>query len=270
MPQRGRIVLVMAAAAFSALACQLLTIPGLPEFPSPPASTVSTVARATHPPTATRLPLSIPPTIVIPPAAEVDPAQALLPEFASDADLFPDQTRYWIDTAIEFVSGELRATLRGQARLRYVVPEGETIVSIPLMLWPNDPQYDSVMTAGPALVNGTPVEGETDLGGIVLWLPLAEPAEPVGGEKPARTIHLSRAEIAALECGSDGLGGVSEQQPLRNRLVGRERAPLPRPAPEPSEQGEDRSPLLGERVVDRLGRAEMGRLVDVGRHAAQR
>jgi hypothetical protein len=176
VPQRGRIVVVSAAAAFSALACQLLTIPGLPEFPAPPASTVPTVAPATHPPTATRLPLSIPPTIVIPPAAEVDPAQALLPEFASDADQFPDQTRYWIDTAIEFVSGELRATLRGQARLRYVVPEGETIDSIPLMLWPNDPQYDSVMTAGPALVNGTLVEGETDLGGIVLWLSLTEPA----------------------------------------------------------------------------------------------
>jgi hypothetical protein len=143
------------------------------------------------------------PTIVIPPAAGVDPAQALLPAFSADADLSPDMTRYWIETDVEFVSGELRAVLTGQARLRYVVPEGERIEEIPLMLWPNDPQYDSVMTTGAALINGEPVAGETDLGGIVLWLPLPEPAGggdvldislpfqieaagPIGGADPKR------------------------------------------------------------------------------------
>ena len=203
MPQRGPIVLVTAAAALSALACQPLTIPGLPVLTARATSTVPAAAPATRPPQATLLPLPVLPTIVIPPAAGVDPAQALLPAFAADVQLLPDRTRYWIDTSVEFVSGELRATLHGQMRLRFVVPEGETIESIPLMLWPNDPQYDAVMTAGPALIDGSPVAGETDLGGIVLWLLLPEPAEagdvldisapfeieaggPIGGVDPKR------------------------------------------------------------------------------------
>jgi hypothetical protein len=99
-----------------------------------------------------------------------------LPDFAADADLSPDLTRYWIETSVEFVSGDMSAQLQGQARLRYVVPDGQDIEDIPLMLWPNDPQYDASMTAGPALINGVPVEGELDIGGIVLWLPLPEPA----------------------------------------------------------------------------------------------
>jgi hypothetical protein len=127
---------------------------------------------------ATLPPLPVQPTIVIPPASDVDPAQAMLPEFADDADLSPDLTRYWIETTVTFAPGELEAWLRGQTRLRYVVPEGEAIESVPLMLWPNDPQYDSVMTTGPALVNGTPIAGEIDLGGLVLWLPLPEAAVP--------------------------------------------------------------------------------------------
>jgi hypothetical protein len=176
VPQRGPIFFVLAAAVIAGLACQLLTIPGLPRLPAPPPSVVPTVIPPTPPAEGTLIPPPILPTIAIPPAAEGDPAQALLPAFAADADLSPGLTRYWIETEVEFVPGKLQAWLRGQARLRYVVPEGQPIEEIPLMLWPNDPQYDSVMTAGPALINGTRTEGETDLGGIVLWLPLPRPA----------------------------------------------------------------------------------------------
>jgi hypothetical protein len=100
---------------------------------------------------------------VIPPAAEVDPSRALLPEFASDADLSPDLTRYWIEADVEFAPENLVATIRGQARVRYVIPKGATIDKVPLMLFPNDYQYEARMTAGPALVNGSPITGETDV-----------------------------------------------------------------------------------------------------------
>ena len=168
----------------SVLGCQLLTIPDLPELPVPPATrtaAVATIDLATQPPPATRPPRTIRPTITIPPAGQVDPAQALLPAFAADANLSPDLTRYWIETAVAFDPAEMHASLQGQVRVLYTVPDGEAIDEIPLMLWPNDRQYDASMTAGPALVNGTPVEGETDLGGIVLWLALPEPA--VGGDQ---------------------------------------------------------------------------------------
>jgi hypothetical protein len=116
------------------------------------------------------------PTITLPPVTKDDPVEAMLPEFAADADLSPDLTRYWIETSVDFVPGELEARLRGQSRLRYVVPPGETIEEIPLMLWPNDPQYDADMTTGSALVNGVRVEGERELSGLVQWLPLPQPA----------------------------------------------------------------------------------------------
>jgi hypothetical protein len=171
-------MLAGAAAAAFGLGCQLLTIPGLPTLPPTATETSPTVAVPTRPPAATLVPRETLPTLVVPPADETDHERALLPAFAADADLSPDATRYWIDAAADFVPGEEHASLNGQARIRYVVPAGESISEVPLMLWPNQDQYDASMSAGPALVNGTLVEGQSDPGGIVLWLPLPEPAKP--------------------------------------------------------------------------------------------
>ncbi len=176
MPIRRRMLGIIAVAGAVGLACRLLTIPGLPTRPAPTASPSPTVALPTRSPEATLAPRAIPPTITISPAEEGDAERALLPAFAADADLSPDLTRYWIEAAVEFAPENLEAEIAGQARIRYVVPEGETVDEIPLMLWPNDAQHDAVMAAGPALINGVRVEGETDLGGIVLWLPLPQPA----------------------------------------------------------------------------------------------
>jgi hypothetical protein len=175
---RGPLVLLLAASLLSGLACAILTIPGIPVPSVGEPSRVPTVALPTAPPQEAEPPPGMAPTIVVSPDESVDPARALLPAFAEDGDLSPDLTRYWIETTVEFEPGELHASLRGQERLRYTVPAGETIEAVPLMLWPNDPQYDAEMRAGPALVNGTSIEGETDLGGIVIWLPLPQPAGP--------------------------------------------------------------------------------------------
>jgi hypothetical protein len=176
--KRGLLFLLLAAILVGGPACQLLTLPGLPAAPLGGPSAAPTVALPTLLPEATRPPAGNPPTITVPAQDPDDPARALLPAFAEDGDLSQGLTRYWIETEVDFQPGELQASLRGQARLRYTVPEGETIDALPLMLWPNDPQYHAEMTAGPALVNGTMVEGRSDLGGIVVWLPLPEPAGP--------------------------------------------------------------------------------------------
>ncbi len=158
------------------LACSLLRLPGfLTVTPSPE---LATVALPTQPPSSTTTPLSIPATLTIPAGEDEDQALGLLPAFAQDAQLSSDLTHYWIEAEVEYEPGTLRAHLRGQERIRYVIPEDGPISELPLMLWPNDAQYFSTMTAGPALVNGNRIDGTPGLEGTVLHLPLPEPAQP--------------------------------------------------------------------------------------------
>jgi len=169
-------IVALAVGGGLALACSLLTLPGLPAItPSPD---LATVALPTRLPSSTRTQATIPATLTIPAGEDDDQSQGLLPAFAQDAQLSPDLTRYWIETDVDFEPGALRADLRGQARIRYVVPEGEPIDELPLMLWPNNSQYFATMTAGPALVNGIGIDGTPGIGGTVLHLPLPEPAQP--------------------------------------------------------------------------------------------
>ncbi|HMK09641.1 MAG TPA: M1 family metallopeptidase, partial [Anaerolineales bacterium] len=143
---------------------------------SPTAPLPPTIALPTRPAEPAGPTLS--PTIAVSDETDADAARALLPAFAADASLSPDLTRYWIETAVDFDPANLYATLRGQERVRYVVPPGEPIDKIPLMLSPNDYQYDGDITVGRALVNGVPTTGDLDRGGVVLWLPLDQPAAP--------------------------------------------------------------------------------------------
>ncbi len=163
------------------VACQLLALPPIrltqptaspTTAPAPPASP----APDTFPPTTTPLPLL--PTLTIPPGADAPFESGLLPAFAADADLGGGLTRYWIDVTIAFEPGSLQATLDGQARIRFVVPDGKPIEDLPLMLWPNDPQYHSTMLAGTALINGIRLEGRPAEEGVALWFRLPSPAPP--------------------------------------------------------------------------------------------
>lgn len=172
-PRRG--LVWVAVLSGLALGCQLLTWPPatvLAPTASPTRAPSPAVAGTPPPPL-----LTLAPTITVVPTGAPD-AAGLLPEFAADADLGPGFTRYWIQVTVDFTPGALQASLAGQARIRFVVPPGENLEALPLMLWPNDPQYHSRMQAGPALVNGVRIEPRTDLDGIALWLALDPPASP--------------------------------------------------------------------------------------------
>ena len=170
-----RTILALAIGGSLALACSLLTLPRPTATPPPE---LPTLALPTRRPAGTETPQRVPPTLTVGPDQDADQRLGLLPAFEQDAQLSPDLTRYWIDAEVDFEAGSLRADLRGQARIRYVVPQDGPIDEIPLMLWPNNSQYFATMTAGPALVNGRRIEGVSDLDGIVLRLRLPESAEP--------------------------------------------------------------------------------------------
>ncbi|GMR10253.1 MAG: M1 family metallopeptidase [Anaerolineae bacterium] len=101
--------------------------------------------------------------------------EAMLPDFADDARLFPEATRYWIDVRVEFDPGQARGTIDGLSRIQFTNPHDEPLSDIVLMLWPNDPQYRAEVRAGPALIDGKLVPANVELGGLALRYELPEP-----------------------------------------------------------------------------------------------
>jgi len=81
-----------------------------------------------------------------------DPSSALLPDFAEEAAA-GESTRYFLD--MELTPGGEGMNLRGVARVRYTNTSSEAIHTLAFLLLPNLNQTAPVMTAGPAMVDGS-------------------------------------------------------------------------------------------------------------------
>jgi hypothetical protein len=103
---------------------------------------------------------------------------AMLQEFAGDARLFPSATRYWIDVNVDFDPGREQGTIEGLSRVQFTNSSSEPLSDIVLMLWPNDRQYRAETKAGPALIDGHLVPGESELDGLAMRYDLPEPLQP--------------------------------------------------------------------------------------------
>lgn len=125
---------------------------------------------------------------------EADDAQAALrPEFAADAALLPDASRYVIDVAVSF-NGDGSATLTGRELIRYTNREGFALEALYLMLWPNERlQYLGEMELGRVRVGGEAVEPEMEFRNLAARLPLAEPLAP-GAAVEVEAEFVTRAE----------------------------------------------------------------------------
>jgi hypothetical protein len=178
LPLKTR-ALACAAVGLLTAGCQLLSLPSsLLPAPTPTAPNVERPAPTAGTAGATSTPWILPPTLVVPTAEARLQEEAMLPAFAGDADAPGDRTQYWVEANVDFDPKTYQASIRGQNRIRFTVPDGPPIQEIPLMLWPNDGQYAAEMRAGPALINGVESLGRADLDGIVQWYSLAEPARP--------------------------------------------------------------------------------------------
>lgn len=99
----------------------------------------------------------------------------MLPAFEADVTDLQTATRYWITVEVGISFGGESASLRGQSRIRYTNRSDASLETVPLMLWPNQDQYQGRMAAGPAVVAGERAIAEVEANGIVLWVTLPAP-----------------------------------------------------------------------------------------------
>jgi hypothetical protein len=123
-------------------------------------------------------PTPLPTLAATPETARNRQAEAMLPEFAEDARSFPDATRYWIDVNVEFDPNRERGTIEGLTRIQFTNSHSEPLSDIVLMLWPNDRQYRAEAQAGPALIDGHLIAGQSELGGLAVRYDLLEMLQP--------------------------------------------------------------------------------------------
>jgi hypothetical protein len=103
---------------------------------------------------------------------------ALRPEFAADVDTLQSATRYFIDVEVNLDLESQRAVIEGIARIQFTNPLDIPLDDWVVMLWPNDPQYQSRMTAGPIMVDGHIAEADLEQEGIAMRVRLPQPLDP--------------------------------------------------------------------------------------------
>ena len=139
-----------------------------------PAETVALPPENTSTPQPTITPTSSPTQVF----KTYEQSQAMLPQFTQDVDAFPQATRYLIDVQIDFAEDSPDASIQGEARIHYTNTTDEDLRDLVLMLWPNQDQYASAMTAGPVWVDGVQLDPTEELGGVALRIELPDAIEP--------------------------------------------------------------------------------------------
>lgn len=133
---------------------------------------------------------TLPPEHTTIPAAESSPTpppdrelpeldvQIGLLESANVSNIDPETlTHYWIEIEIQFESGSDEALIDGTAYIEYTNTTGGPLYDLALRLWPNDPQYQSEMIAGPVMRDGRTLAADLEGDGTVMRIPFALPIE---------------------------------------------------------------------------------------------
>jgi hypothetical protein len=105
-------------------------------------------------------------------------ARGLLPDHAHDLESVNPTTQYFLEARVEFDPASQTAQIDGLARIQLTNHETSDWNDLPLMLWPNDPQYRSTMVAGPALIDGQMVFPTYELDNLALRLDLPNRVRP--------------------------------------------------------------------------------------------
>ena len=146
---------------------------GLPSTPGPQ-STVG--LPPVYTPTPTPLPTHTPqPT---PDVQLSDQSPGLLSDHVDDLDHLKGATRYSIDVEVTLDSEMRTAVLDGWAQIQFRNHLDNPLHEIYLMLWPNDPQYQASMVAGPVFIRDKVIDPKQELDGLALRVDLALPLAP--------------------------------------------------------------------------------------------
>ncbi|NIS81978.1 MAG: hypothetical protein GTO14_17625 [Anaerolineales bacterium] len=169
------------ALIFSLLLSACSLVPLTPQMiPTAPAESTRQRATIVFPPTFTPTisPTAIPTLLPTPSLLAMDQSAALLPHFAEDALAYPEATSYEIEISVQFNPEDTLAQISGLARIRFTNPLEIDLPDLMLMLWPNDEQYQSTMSAGPVLVQDKLVVPDVRLDGLALRVDLPRSLPP--------------------------------------------------------------------------------------------
>ncbi|MGD8552530.1 MAG: M1 family metallopeptidase [Anaerolineales bacterium] len=157
--------------------------------------------------TATQEPEPSPTAAQRPELPELDLTAGLL-EGANVPNLKAESlTRYWIEIEVQFEPGLAEALIDGIAHIEYTNTTGEPLYDLVLRLWPNDPQYQSQMVAGPVLRDGRTLDTELQVGETVLRIPFSLPIQ--NGESLLIDVPF-RVEIGSFHGGNPSRLGITE------------------------------------------------------------
>ena len=195
-------VIIIFLLLMTACAPQASPAQGLPST-SGPQSTVGL------PPAYTPTPVP-PPTNTPQPTPEIqlsDQKPGLLSAHVDDLASLNGATRYSIEVEVTFDAEMRTAVLDGWAQIYFKNNVDNPLHEIYLMLWPNDPQYQASMVAGPIFIKDKVIDPKQELDGLALRVDLALPLAP--GE----TIDLGlpfRIEVGSMSPSAPRRFGITE------------------------------------------------------------
>jgi hypothetical protein len=121
-----------------------------------------------------------------------------------DADTI---TRYWIEISVDFEDGSDEALIDGSAYIEYTNTTGQPLYDLVLRLWPNDPQYEARMEAGPVFRDGRRLDSELEVAGTVLRIPFSLPV----ADGDTISIHVPFSlEVGSFYGGSPRRLGITQ------------------------------------------------------------
>jgi hypothetical protein len=120
-----------------------------------------------------------------PPAAQATPIFSQLNQelamrgsYSADVAALQGIPVYQLSIEVDFNPAMDQAAIVGHMLLAFEAPGEEALTRFPLMLWPNNEQYQSEMTITSAIVNGYVAEPQADPQAPAIWLDLYQPVEP--------------------------------------------------------------------------------------------
>ncbi|MCK5053874.1 MAG: M1 family metallopeptidase [Anaerolineales bacterium] len=134
-------------------------------------------------------------------------SSGLLSDHVDDLTHLKGATRYSIEVEVTLDSEMMTAILDGWAQIQFRNNLDNPLHEIYLMLWPNDPQYQASMVAGPVFIRDKVIDPKQELDGLALRVDLALPLAP--GE----TIHMSlpfRIEVGSMSPTAPRRLGITE------------------------------------------------------------
>lgn len=160
------------------------------------ATTESTSADATLALTGVDTTRTPPPTAQATPLfSQFNQELAMRGSFAADVAALEGIPLYQLSIEVDFNQAMDQAAITGRLYLTFEAPGEEALMRFPLMLWPNNEQYQSEMTVSNVVVNGYAVEPQADDQAPAIWLDLYPPVEPGQEINAAMDFEIEAFEI---------------------------------------------------------------------------